>query len=143
MDFKGQPINISVDMDDVQSKVFSGEFDASYVPSLEDYQLLLELCKADARAQQKEVKQTIKGKDGKSKEIIVDTRERKVQTMEQIGQVMPQAYKEIENRDKFLSSIFRSATQKAIARDRNAQAKDLAQEYEQQMHSNDQKSLDN
>ena len=143
MDFKGQPINISVDMDDVQSKVFSGEFDASYVPSLEDYKLLLELCKADARAQQKEVKQTIKGKDGKSKEIIVDTRERKVQTMEQIGQVMPQAYKEIENRDKFLSSIFRSATQKAIARDRNAQSKDLAQEYEQQMHSNDQQSLDN
>lgn len=142
MDFKGQPINISVDMDDVQSKVFSGEFDASYVPSLEDYQLLLELCKADARAQQEEVKQTIKGKDGKNKEIIVDTRERKVQTMEQIGQVMSQAYKEIENRDKFLSSIFRTATQKAMAKDRNAQAKDLAQEYEQQMHANNQQSLD-
>lgn len=141
-DFKGQPINISVDMDDVQSKVFSGEFDASYIPSLEDYQLLLELCKADAKAQKEEVKQTIKGKDGKYKEITVDTRERKVQTMEQIEQVMPQAYKEIENRDKFLSSIFRSATQKAIAKDRNAQAKDLAQEYEQQLNANDQQSLD-
>ena len=143
MDFKGEPINISVDMDDVQSKIFSGEFDASYVPSLEDYQLLLELCKADARAQKEKVIQTIKGKDGKSKEILVDSRKRKVQTMEQIGKVLPQAYKEIENRDKFLLSIFRSATQKAMARDRNTQAKKLVQEFEQHMQNNNQASLDN
>ena len=41
---------------------------------LEDYQLLLELCKADARAQKEEVKD----KSGN----IVDSRKRKLETME-------------------------------------------------------------
>ena len=114
-DFRGNPINISVDMEDVQSKIFSGEYDAQYIPSLEDYQLLLELCKADARAQSEEVKD----KSGN----IVDSRKRKLETMEKIEQVIPEAYKNVEDRDKFLASILKSATKRVQTREQAKKAK--------------------
>lgn len=136
-DFKGKTIDVSVDMGEVQSKAFSGEYDAEYIPSLEDYQLLLELCKADARAQS----ELVKGSDRTGKEIVVDSRKRKLETMEIIGQVIPQAYRDVDNRDKFLASILRSANRRVEVRNQNAQAAQLAQDYEQQMPSG-QPSLD-
>ena len=134
-DFRGNPINISVDMEEVQSKVFSGEYDAQYIPSLEDYQLLLELCKADARAQSEEVKD----KNGN----IVDSRKRKLETMERIEQVMPEAYKTVEDRDKFLASILKSATKRVQKREQAKKAKELEQEYDKQLPQNQQSLDDN
>lgn len=134
-DFRGNPINISVDMEDVQSKIFSGEYDAQYIPSLEDYQLLLELCKADARAQSEEVKD----KSGN----IVDSRKRKLETMEKIGQVMPEAYKNVEDRDKFLASILKSATKRVQTREQAKKAKELEHEYDKQLPQNQQSLDDN
>ena len=134
-DFRGNPINISVDMEDVQSKIFSGEYDAQYIPSLEDYQLLLELCKADARAQSEEVKD----KSGN----IVDSRKRKLETMEKIEQVIPEAYKNVEDRDKFLASILKSATKRMQTREQAKKAKELEYEYDKQLPQNQQSLDDN
>lgn len=134
-DFRGNPINISVDIEDVQSKIFSGEYDAQYIPSLEDYQLLLELCKADARAQSEEVKD----KSGN----IVDSRKRKLETMEKIEQVMPEAYKTVEDRDKFLASILKSATKRVQTREQAKKAKELEHEYDKQLPQNQQSLDDN
>ena len=134
-DFRGNPINISVDMEDVQSKIFSGEYDAQYIPSLEDYQLLLELCKADARAQSEEVKD----KSGN----IVDSRKRKLETMEKIEQVIPEAYKNVEDRDKFLASILKSATKRVQTMEQAKKAKELEHEYDKQLPQNQQSLDDN
>ena len=134
-DFRGNPINISVDIEDVQSKIFSEEYDAQYIPSLEDYQLLLELCKADARAQSEEVKD----KSGN----IVDSRKRKLETMEKIEQVMPEAYKTVEDRDKFLASILKSATKRVQTREQAKKAKELEHEYDKQLPQNQQSLDDN
>lgn len=133
--FKGEPINISVDMEVVKSKVFSGEYDAQYIPSLKDYQLLLELCKADARAQNEEVKD----KDGN----IVDSRKRKLETMERIAQVMPEAYKNVEDRDRFLASILQSATKRVQTREQAEEVKKLEHKYNEQLPQNQQSLGDN
>lgn len=86
-----KPIKVDVDMEDITKKVQSGKFAPEYVPTEEDYRLLLEICKADARAQSKEIQMT----DPKTGETyIADSRERKVKTMEQIGSYMKEAYKD-------------------------------------------------
>lgn len=46
---------ISVNMDEVKSKMNSGSYNSNYDASIEDYQMLLKLCKADAKAQQEVV----------------------------------------------------------------------------------------
>lgn len=132
-DFKGNPINISVNMEDVKSKVFSGEYNAQYIPSLEDYQLLLELCKADAKAQN----EVVRDKSGN----IIDSRKRKLETMERIEQVMPEAYKIVEDKDKFLEDILMSATKRVQIREQAQKAKDLEDEYDKEL-SQSQQSLE-
>lgn len=88
--FKGEPIKVNIDLNEVKSKMRSGEYAAHYIPSLEDYKLLLELCKADAKAQSEVVLQ-----DG----IEVDSRKRKLETFAKIEQVLFESYKMVEERD--------------------------------------------
>lgn len=90
-DFKNQPVKVDVDMEDIKAKLATGEYNAEYIPTEEDYKMLIELCKADARAQSEKVI-TINPKT--QQEVISDTRERKVSTMQSIGQVIEIAYRE-------------------------------------------------
>lgn len=131
---KNQPILIDVNMDEVQSKMDSGEYDASYDASLEDYQLLLQLCKADASAQSEVAIQ--KGK-------VVGSKAEKLENMGNIEASLPEGYRIAteKSRSEFLANILRYATRKVEVRDQNAQAAKLAQDYEQQLPTS-QQSLD-
>ena len=82
---KNQPIVIDVNMDEVQSRMDSGKYDASYDASLEDYQMLLQLCKADAGAQSEVAMQ--KGK-------VVGSKAEKLENMENIETSLPEAYRD-------------------------------------------------
>lgn len=131
---KNQPILIDVNMDEVQSKMDSGEYDASYDASLEDYQLLLQLCKADASAQSEVAMQ--KGK-------VVGSKVEKLENMGNIEASLPEGYRIAtkKSRSEFLANILKYATRKVEVRDQNAQAAKLAQDYEQQLPTS-QQSLD-
>jgi len=89
--YKGEPINVVVNLDEVKEKINSGEYDADYIPDLEDYKLLLEICKADAKAQSEVVLQ-----EGK----VIDSRKRKITTLNKIGEVMSKAYQIAEIKEK-------------------------------------------
>ena len=89
-DFKKQPVKVDVDMEDIRAKLATGQYSAEYIPTKEDYRLLLEICKADARAQSEEV---ITIDPNTRKEVISDTRERKVATMQNIEDVITLAYR--------------------------------------------------
>ena len=95
-DFKGLPVEVDVNTDEIKSKISTGDYTAEYIPTEEDYKLLLELCKADAKAQSKNV---IKIDPNTNEKIILDTRERKVKTIGDIGEVIRLAY--IEGTKKF------------------------------------------
>ena len=90
-DFKNQPVKVDVDMEDIRAKLATGEYSADYIPTEEDYRLLLEICKADARAQSEKV---ITVDPRTKQEVVSDTRERKVATMQSIGDVIALAYRE-------------------------------------------------
>lgn len=82
---KNQPIVIDVNMDEVQERMDSGKYDASYDASLEDYQMLLQLCKADAGAQSEVAMQ--KGK-------VVGSKTEKLENMGNIEASLPEAYRD-------------------------------------------------
>lgn len=86
---KDGPISIPVDMDEVKSKMSSREFSASYEPSLEDYQLLLQLCKADAGAQSEIAERTLPN----GKKVVDGSKKEKLDNMNGIESDMPMAYK--------------------------------------------------
>lgn len=121
--YKGAAMNVDIDINDVLRKVYSGEYDSDYIPTLEDYKLLLEICKADARAQSEEVIQ-----DGK----VVDSKKRKLETMELIGAVLPQAYKTVEERDDFLKTAIGLSRRKRELEIQNEEARQLYEQYNSQ-----------
>lgn len=83
---KDGPIDIKVDMAEVQEKIDSGKYDASYIPSEADYKLLLELCKADARAQSEVAMQ-----QGR----VVGSKKEKLENMNNIQNSIPEAFKSV------------------------------------------------
>lgn len=131
---KNKPIVIDVNMDEVQSRMDSGEYDTSYDASLEDYQMLLQLCKADAGAQSEVAMQ--KGK-------VVGSKAEKLENVGNIEASLPEAYRIAteKSRSEFLTNIVRNATKKLELREKNDKAAQLAQDYEQQLPTN-QQSLD-
>ena len=131
---KNKPIVIDVNMDEVQSRMDSGEHDTSYDASLEDYQMLLQLCKADAGAQSEVAMQ--KGK-------VVGSKAEKLENVGNIEASLPEAYRIAteKSRSEFLTNIVRNATKKLELREKNDKAAQLAQDYEQQLPTN-QQSLD-
>ena len=86
-----KPIKVDVDIEDMTKKIQSGKFAPEYIPTEEDYKLLLEICKADARAQSKEI-QMIDPKTGET--YITDSRERKITTMDKIANYIEEAYRD-------------------------------------------------
>lgn len=80
------PIDITVNMAEVQGKIDSGDYDSKYIPSEEDYKLLLELCKADAGAQSEVAIQ-----QGK----VVGSKKEKLENMNNIQNSIPEAYKSV------------------------------------------------
>ena len=76
-------------MDEVKSKMSSGKYSASYEPNLEDYQLLLQLCKADAGAQSEIAERTLPN----GKKVIDGSKKEKLDNMSSIEGDMPMAYK--------------------------------------------------
>ena len=131
---KNQPIVIDINMDEVQSRMYSGKYDATYDASLEDYQILLQLCKADAGAQSEVAMQ--KGK-------VVGSKAEKLENMVNIEASLPEAYKIAteKSRSEFLTNIVRNATKKLELKEKNAKVAQLAQDYEQQLPTK-QQSLD-
>ena len=131
---KNQPIVIDINMDEVQSRMYSGKYDATYDASLEDYQILLQLCKADAGAQSEVAMQ--KGK-------VVGSKAEKLENMVNIETSLPEAYKIAteKSRSEFLTNIVRNATKKLELKEKNAKVAQLAQDYEQQLPTK-QQSLD-
>lgn len=75
---------IDVDMQEVQEKIDSGEYSASYIPSEKDYKLLLELCKADAGAQSEVAIQYGK---------VVGSKKEKLENMNNIQNNISEAYR--------------------------------------------------
>jgi hypothetical protein len=87
----GKPITVNVDINDVKSKIETGKFFEEYLPTEKDYYMLLEICKADAMAQSEKIFAT----NPKTNEAYVsDSRERKIETMNQIQFFTKEAYRE-------------------------------------------------
>lgn len=92
-DFKGQKISIPIDMKEVKEKINSGEYNSEYDPTLEDYKMLLQICKADANAQAEKAERTLP--DGK---VVVDgTKQGKLENMSNIENSVPEAYEKVNN----------------------------------------------
>lgn len=87
---KDGPITININIDEVQQKMDSGEYDSRYDATLEDYQMLLQLCKADARAQSEVAMQ--KGANGKT--FVAGSKAEKLEAMSNIESNIPEAYKD-------------------------------------------------
>ena len=83
---KDGPMNIQVNMVEVQEKIDSRKYNSSYVPSEKDYKLLLELCKADASAQSEVAMQ-----QGK----VVGSKKEKLENMSNIQSNLEEAYKSV------------------------------------------------
>lgn len=82
---KDGPIEIPLNIEEVQVKICSHKYNAGYDATLEDYQMLLQLCKADAGAQSE-----ITMQNG----VQVGSKAEKLENMENIESAMPQAYKQ-------------------------------------------------
>ena len=119
------PFVIDVDMDEVESKINSGKYNSSYDASIEDYQMLLRLCKADAGAQAEIVMQ------GDKK---VGSRADKLENMTNIENSLPEACRILSEKgeNEFLNSILNLATKKSDLKRQTTQAAQLATAYENQ-----------
>ena len=90
---KDGPISIPVNMDEVKTKINSGKYNPSYDATLEDYQMLLQLCKADAGAQSEIAERTLP--DGKK--VIDGSKSEKLENISNIENTIPEAYREVSN----------------------------------------------
>lgn len=81
-------IDVNIDIDAVKDKMISGEYTNKYIPSKRDYELLINLCKADANAQTK-----FYAENGK----VLCSRKEKLENMESINNVLDEAYKKTED----------------------------------------------
>jgi hypothetical protein len=111
--FNGQPLEIDIDIEDIKNKIATGDFFVDYIPTEKDYKMLLEICKADASAQSEKVYATnLHTKE----QTTIDSKERKISTMQQIESVIEEAYKEgmqvckQSEISKFADSLFENET---------------------------------
>ena len=73
----------NVDINEVKAKMASGQFTKPFIPTIADYNLLIEICKADSLSQSDFAIQ-----DGK----VVGSKKEKMQRNELIESLLPQAY---------------------------------------------------
>lgn len=129
---KADPVKIDVDMDEVQEKIDSGEYDMPYVPTERDYEMLLRLCKADAMAQSEVAMQ-----NGKK----VGSKKEKLENMTNIENSLSEAYKSISEKvseysDEFIKKILDLASKRVSSREQSEKAKALLKEYESRVPKN-------
>ncbi len=86
-------IEIDVDMADVRCKMASSEYLRDYMPTKRDYELLTNICRADAKAQTELYRE-----NGK----VLCSRRDKLQNMDNIEKNIDEAYKNLEVLDKSL-----------------------------------------
>lgn len=104
---KDGPISFPVDMEQVKKKMESGEYNAEYDATLEDYQMLLQLCRADARAQAEIVYDPKTGKE-------TDSRKRKLDTFELIDNDMVAAFSKADTIINSISSRMTAEDKRTI-----------------------------
>lgn len=121
-------IDIKVDMDDVKAKIASDEYNAEYRPSKRDYELLLNLCRADAKAQTELYRQ-----NGK----VLCSRKEKLDNMNAIEKNIDDAYRRVEDislnvrfEKNIIDEIINGANENKELEEKEEQAKELFQEYE-------------
>lgn len=86
---KDGPMDIKVNMVEVQEKLDSGKYNSSYVPKEKDYRLLLKLCIADATAQSEVAMQ-----QGK----VVGSKKEKLENMSNIQNSLEEAYQSVADK---------------------------------------------
>lgn len=116
-------VEIDVNMQDVKKKMASKEYDSKYIPTKRDYELLTNLCRADAKAQTELYKE--RGK-------VLCSRKEKLQCMDLVDKSIDGAYKktedivaEIELDEKVISGIKENTDIEM----KIEQARELAVEY--------------
>lgn len=121
-------IEINVDMDDVKAKIASDEYNSDYRVSKRDYELLLNLCRADAKAQTELYRQ-----NGK----VLCSRKEKLDNMNAIEKNIDDAYRRVEDisfnvrfEKNIIDEIINGVKQNKELEEREEQAKELSKEYE-------------
>lgn len=87
-DFKGEPIIVDVDMEEVINKINSAKYNMKYVPTPKDYDFLLRVCKADAGAQSE-----IAIQNGK----VVGSKAEKLENMSSVENSISNAFEILNN----------------------------------------------
>ena len=87
---KDGPISIPVNIDEVKEKISSGKYNSNFDPRFKDYQMLLQLCKADAEAQSEVAERTL----STGKKVVDGSKAEKLENMTNIENEIPLAYKE-------------------------------------------------
>ena len=106
---KEGPIDIPVNMDEVRKKMDSGEYDVQYDPTLEDYQLLLQLCRADAMAQSEVAERKLKS----GKTVIDGSKREKLENMSHIQGGIEVAYRDAVQKTEYTVARFLQDTNTA------------------------------
>lgn len=129
-------IDIKVDMDRVKENIASNKFNQGYVPTKEDYQLLLNLCKADATAQTELYRQ-----NGK----VLCSRKEKLENMNNIEHSLDIAYNRTENvslninfEQNILNSIINEANENKALTQKRDEAQELEAQYQQVLNKEEQ-----
>ena len=128
---KDGPISIPINIQEVKAKINSGEYNSSYDASLDDYQMLLKLCRADAGAQSEIAERTTPN----GKKVIDGTKAEKLENMSNIEEAMPLAYIQ-----SILYSKNRLQRYKELKEDisrKNDEAKSLLSEYSELLETRD------
>lgn len=99
---KDGPVSFPVDMKQVRKKMNSGEYDVEYDATLEDYQMLLQLCKADARAQSEIAERILPN----GKKVIDGSRAEKLENMDNIESGIEEAYRDATLATEYTVSQF-------------------------------------
>lgn len=121
-------VDIDVDMTSVKENIALGKYKSKYTPSLKDYKLLLNLCRADATAQTELYK-----KDGK----VLCSRKEKIQNIDSIDACIEGAYNKAESitkniclRYSLINEVVDEAQKNGRLEENLKEAKDLKDEYE-------------
>lgn len=129
-------IDIQVDMEQVKENINTQKYNQQYVPTKEDYELLLNLCKADANAQTELYKE--KGK-------VICSRNEKVENINNIEESLERAYSRAENitlnimfEQNILKKIIDSANENKELIIKREEARKLELEYKQMLDKEEQ-----
>lgn len=129
-------IDIDVDIANVRANMANSEFLREYVPSKRDYELLISLCRADAKAQTELYRE-----NGK----VLCSRRDKLENMDNVENSIEEAYKRLEEIDKGLqldNSIRSENTSSKELVSKCIEAKEILEGY-QEIESSKKENIEN